>query len=220
MSLTPYSPTNPNRGPDFKRPLFALALVVLVAGGIFLLAQALGVKPGEQIAAFPTPTTAALATPPRGQCLGGPQLPTTTATPLPTQASAQATQPPAPGVTATPLSPAMRSLQTLSNAIVPARDPYALASRLPLGGKTDLPRTTERPAGDYQVGHRDVFNISDIQNRNYYTITATIRKVTDHAYWYVANRETVDAAALERLASAFEDKIYPTNRAVFGSEWT
>jgi hypothetical protein len=44
--------------------------------------------------------------------------------------------------------------------------------------------------------------------------------VTDHAYWYVADREAVDEAALDRLSAAFEDRIYPNDRAVFGSEWT
>jgi hypothetical protein len=103
---------------------------------------------------------------------------------------------------------------------VPPRDPYALTARLKHKDGKPIPRTTDRPPANYEVGHKDTFNISDIENRNYYSATATVRNVTEHAYWYVQDGEPVDAEALERLAAAFENKIYPTNRALFGSEWT
>jgi hypothetical protein len=216
MSMQPWQPSlrpEPTR-PDFRRPLLALVLLLVVAVGIVLLAQSFGV--GKPAGGSPSPTAAAAATPQRGQGLGGPQPPTATRSAA--HSAAQATD--TPGVAVTPLSPAMLSLRALNETIVPPRDPYSLASRLRLKGETGLPHTTDRPPGDYAVGHRDVFNISDIQNRNYYTITATVRKVTDHAYWYMADREPVDQAALGRLAAAFESTIYPGDRAVFGSEWT
>jgi hypothetical protein len=103
---------------------------------------------------------------------------------------------------------------------VPARDPYALTARLKLKSADNLPRTTGRAPGNFQTGHTDQFNISDVESRNYYTVSATIREVTAHAYWYVQDDLPVNTPALQRLAQVFEDEIYPTDRALFGSEWT
>src|SRR5439155_26171711 len=124
--------------------------------------------------------------------------------------------------TATPVDPALASLRKLDSVKVPARDPYALAARLKFKDGRQLERTSGKPPGNYQVGHKDTFNVSDIENRNYYTITATVRKVTEHAYWYAQDGRPLGPdgqAALNNLANTFESQIYPTDRALFGSEW-
>jgi immune inhibitor A len=51
-------------------------------------------------------------------------------------------------------------------------------------------------------------------------ITATLRILTDHAKWWVQDDITVDLAALRQNASFFESNIYPTDRRLYGSEWS
>ncbi len=62
--------------------------------------------------------------------------------------------------------------------------------------------------------------MSDLPNKRYYTVTATIRDVTAHAYWYTQDGRQFDQAALQRAASTFESQIYPTDHRLFGSEWS
>ncbi len=226
--------SNSPRRRDSRRILLLAALLVLVLAGIAALAFSYG-RSRETLPSVQEPPTqiaqAPASSPQRGQGVGGPQqltaTPTATFTPLPsgtpvtTGTASTDTASPMPSFTLTPLPPALNSLEKLETATVPARDPYALAARLTLKVPvSQLPRTSSSPAGNYQVGHKDVFNISDVESRNYYTVTATIRKVTDHAYWYVQNGQSYDSAALNRLAQTFETKIYPTDRLIFGSEWT
>lgn len=103
---------------------------------------------------------------------------------------------------------------------MPYRDLYSIANRLKLKSTTPIPRTTNQPPGDYKVGDSSIFYISDILAKRYYTITATVKQVTDHAYWYVQNEQPLNQDALAQAASTFESKIYPTDRSLFGSEWT
>jgi hypothetical protein len=88
--------------------------------------------------------------------------------------------------------------------------------------KTDdpLPNTTGRPPGNYEVGHAETFFINDIMGKRYYTVTAQVAVVTEHAYWYVQHGRSPDLAALREVARRFDESIYPTNRRLFGTEWT
>jgi hypothetical protein len=88
--------------------------------------------------------------------------------------------------------------------------------------KTTDPISTTVPAPDstYEVGRVDSFYIADLPSKSYFTVTATIRQVTDHVYWYAQDNRPVDLNALKRAASTFESSIYPTDRRLFGSEWT
>jgi immune inhibitor A len=115
---------------------------------------------------------------------------------------------------------AEQSALTLDAAKVPPRDLYAINARLRLKSDAPLPRTTGKAPGNYKTGHSDVFHMSDIVQKYYYTVTATIREVTEHAYWYVQDGQNVDEKAIKRTAKDFEENIYPTNRTLFGSEWT
>ena len=72
----------------------------------------------------------------------------------------------------------------------------------------------------YEIGDQTSFWIGDQVNRTYFSITATLRYATPHLYMWVQDGLEVDQAALERSAREFEEKIYPTNRRIFGSEWT
>ena len=114
---------------------------------------------------------------------------------------------------------ALRTLNTLRQTQVQPRDLYSIVARLKAGSRTPIPRTTGKPPGNYEVGHRDAFFVHDIAARNYYSITARVHLVTDNVYWYVQEGEGVDESALREAAEQFERRIYPTNTRVFGSEW-
>jgi hypothetical protein len=114
---------------------------------------------------------------------------------------------------------ALRTLDKLNNIDVPPRDLPALVARLKLRSKTPLPLITDKKPGEYKVGHAEPFFLHDIAAKNYYSITAKVEIVSEHAYWYVAEGERVDRAALQDAAELFEAKIYPTNARVFGTEW-
>lgn len=233
MSLPQQRSTRRQR--NLSRALFVLVIILLVVGGLYLLAVNYG-RPTDRgaNASLPPPTftpTAAIAaiTPQRSGGLNEPLpptlSPTATQAPAPTSTLVpSSTTTPTPAATstptATPLPPAEASLKTLDQAKVPLRDLYSIAARIKLKTTQPLARTTDRPAANYQVGRSDVFYMSDIIAKRYYTVTATVRQVTDHVYWYVQNGRPVDAPALKRAADLFENAIYPTDRRLFGSEWT
>src|SRR5690606_36228842 len=51
-------------------------------------------------------------------------------------------------------------------------------------------------------------------------VTATLRYVTPHVYFWVQNGVSVDEDEVAALGEQFENKIYPTTREFFGSEWS
>ncbi|MFL5735596.1 MAG: hypothetical protein ACJ78Q_20760, partial [Chloroflexia bacterium] len=177
MSLTPWQPEPPPSRRDFKQPILALLLLVVVAGGLWALGlvyeQQAGRRPEQASpttqASRPTPPvqpTAQPTEPQRAPGLGGPQPPAATDSPVPPSPIREEDTPTAthtPTHTPTPADPALASLQTLDASTVPARDPYALAARLKFKDGRQIERTSANPPGNYQVGRKDVFNVSDIQ---------------------------------------------------------
>jgi len=211
--------------------LIALIILVIAIAGLALLGLnylRTANNPGP-VAALATPTVAAEATaggtsvavvPPTVGRSGGLQEPEQRGV-TPTQPRAATSPAIAPHASPTPtLSPAESALQVLQADNVPARDLYSIAARLKFKSTDPIPHTTGRPAGNYAVGHSDTFFISDLPNKRYYTVTATIRDVTDHAYWYTQDGRGVDKAALQQAANTFESKIYPTDHRLFGTEWS
>lgn len=189
--------------------------------GLYLLGVNYGraVSPAQPIV-FASPTSSVVAV---SQGVNGTATPQLTATALPIEA-APATRSPGVEARATTTSqtekPAEATIRTLDEVGVPARDLYALTARLKNKSAAPIPRTTDRLAGNYQVGQSEVFYMNDVAGRRYYTVTATVREVSEHAYWYAQNDSSVDEAALKRVVNAFEKNIYPKNRTLFGSEWT
>jgi len=72
----------------------------------------------------------------------------------------------------------------------------------------------------YDLGDQERFWVGNSDTSEQYQITATLRAMTPHLYMWVEDEYPVDQAALERSAQRFEEETYPTNRALFGSEWT
>ncbi len=170
-----------------------IALGILVLIGLLLVWQ----RPWKRAAdAIPSPAAVALATATGSATLATParQALTIAPTPLPL-------------------------LTRLAQTDIPARDPYELAARL-RGVPTPIPRVVNPSSPSYEVGDEAIFWLSDLDANRQYTITATLRHISPHLYMWVQNGESVSDGALALSAQEFEERIYPTNRRYFGSEWT
>ncbi|MBN2386039.1 MAG: immune inhibitor A [Anaerolineales bacterium] len=132
--------------------------------------------------------------------------------PFPTSvvpATADPLQPPTPTL-ATSLH-GEDTLAALWQVDLPAFDPYDFAQRYEGKSYAEAlpPVTTIR-----QVGERDAFWVT------YGAETpATLRNVTEHAYFWVQDGVSYDHNALLALGETFESTIYPRTRDIFGSEW-
>lgn len=114
--------------------------------------------------------------------------------------------------------PLEQTAAALAGTYAPPRDLVSLTLRLKLGGNGNVPQVVNGVPPSYTVGTRHEFNVANVTNRNYFTVTATVRYVTPHAYWYVRDGLSVSMSALRASADRFEAKIYPKNRQVFGHE--
>ncbi len=110
------------------------------------------------------------------------------------------------------------TLEALANTIVPVNDPRELARRLE--GKGPIPETVAEVAAPLELGAREQFWVSDVDTDENFQIEATLEYITDHLYFWVQDGIRFDQDELASLAETFETRIYPTNRAFFGSEWT
>lgn len=110
------------------------------------------------------------------------------------------------------------TLFTLENAEVPINDRTDLAQRLL--GVSEVPETLPDLEAPHQVGDKKSFWVTDTSTDVNFQTQATLRYVTNHAYFWIGDNVRYDESDLEALAQAFENQIYPTTRAFFGSEWT
>lgn len=114
---------------------------------------------------------------------------------------------------------AEQTASTLSRVDAPGRDLIAITRRLKLRNPSaSIPLVVNATPPNYTLGTRQKFYVADIVNKNYYTINATIKEVTPHAYWYVKDGYAIDLAALKASARVFEERIYVNDRRVFGPE--
>ncbi len=151
------------------------------------------------------------------QNTGIPTNPFTQATHLPQPSATVAPEASAtPEPQATPDSAAFQTLSDLDAANVPIGDPVDLIGRLE--GVHNIPQTLPFP-GIFKVGDQQKFWVSDNDTSVNRQATATLQYVTDHAYFWVENGITFNQQDLADLANTFNDKIYPTDREFFGSEW-
>ena len=109
-----------------------------------------------------------------------------------------------------------------------------LAKTLPYANGFELTRTVRGRSGqpangfeavrttppDESVGSTNAFWTYDFAAKKNVKTTATLRLLTDHAKWWVANDASVDLNSLRTTATNFEGKIYPTDRRLFGEEWS
>lgn len=143
-----------------------------------------------------------------------PSMPITSDPFLPVEDLGTAT--PAPEVT----RPAVESINTdtlsiLQAAVVPENDPYQLACEL--SGICDVPKTVQGKS--YKLGDQEKFWISNSDTAEHSQINTTLMYETPHSYFWVEEGTNVNENDMKKLMDTFENKIYPTDREFFGSEW-
>src|SRR5439155_1207822 len=149
-------------------------------------------------------------------------LPPQTRTDRSPSPSASATSPAstAPGASVAPLASDM-SASLLSKSL-PEADIFDLTRRM--RGRDGQPAAQFQPVRTTplveNVGTQVPFWTYDFAAKKPIRITATLRVVTDHAKWWVQNDVQVDVDQLGASASSFENKVYPTDRRLYGSEWS
>ncbi len=131
---------------------------------------------------------------------------------------------PPPAPTPDPRAPLPASLDmtdTLARTALPPNDVFALTRRLRGRDGTPGPwqpvRTT---VPDRQVGEKDSFFYYNFKTKKNERVTAVLRHRSAHAYWYVQEDIPVDPARLAQTALDFEGRIYPTDRSIYGEEWS
>jgi hypothetical protein len=103
---------------------------------------------------------------------------------------------------------------------IPDRDLIDLATRF-----RGLPEGSERIASevpfDYGIGQAEEFLVFDLSDEpDVVSVIATLRHVTDHAYFFVQSDRRVSQDTIETIGSDFETLVYPTVTEAFGQEWT
>ena len=68
-----------------------------------------------------------------------------------------------------------------------------------------------------EVGDQASFNTYNLEHNCNEKIKATCKKIGKHCYIYVQNGQKVDQKTIDKLANAFDNKIYPTDRQMFGN---
>lgn len=62
--------------------------------------------------------------------------------------------------------------------------------------------------------------MTNVNTNENFQIEATLRYITPHTYFWAESSLNVNMSDLKQLMDTFEEKIYPTDREFFGSEWT
>jgi len=196
----------------------SLLLIACVAVGViyFSLMQA---QPQVEPVAGRTPTEERHQSP-------VPLSPTVTATPAPIRDAV-------PVVTPTPVegdtpaisqlsSPSITELtteQVLANTDIPVRDRLDLARRLKLSNQP-IPAVVNPTPPTYQLGDQETFWVGESDTLRHFQVTANLRYIGPNSYWWIEDGYDVSDSDIAASAEVFENNIYPTNRAFFGSEWS
>ena len=105
---------------------------------------------------------------------------------------------------------------------IPLADEFDLVRRMK--GRDGTPSAAFQPVRSTPlveaVGSTQEFWVYDFAAKKNVRVTATLRQITDSANWWVQNEVQVDEPALARSAQTFQERIYPTDRRIFGEEWS
>ena len=111
------------------------------------------------------------------------------------------------------------ALAALLDQSVPVNNLWTLTARLVRHTARPIPRVVNHAPPDYPVGRVDSFWVLNFNTDIYARVKARLICKTAHLYLYVQDSVPVSRGPACRSSSFFERKIYPTDRAVFGSEW-
>jgi len=107
----------------------------------------------------------------------------------------------------------------LACAQISPLDPYDLARRLKhIAGP--FPQATPLSPITYSLGDRETFWLLNLDPVESFQISATLRHISPHLYMWVQDDIHVQGDALQWSAQTFEERLYPTVRRCFGSEWS
>jgi hypothetical protein len=110
------------------------------------------------------------------------------------------------------------TLKLLEQVVVPDSNLAELACRFK--GVCNIPPTLAPPAEPYSVGAQQTFWALNQDSNSYFQVHATLRYATPHVYFWIEDDANYNQQDVKDLVDAFENKIYPTDRQFFGSEWT
>ena len=141
--------------------------------------------------------------------------------PGPTPASPSATASATASPTATGVAAGDMTTALLAKPI-PEADAFALVRAVK--GRSGTPAAPFQPVRTSppveEVGSTASFWVYDFQAKRNVQVSAALRVITASAKWWVQSEVTVDPAALQASAQTFEERIYPTDRRIFGEEWS
>ena len=98
----------------------------------------------------------------------------------------------------------------------PSRDLAELAQRLRPASDGPGPGTAVKRPASFQEGRRDDFFVTNSVDRSVHTINATLKMVSDHAYWYVDDSLDLSTESVRKAARAYESDIRPVLDRYFG----
>jgi len=110
------------------------------------------------------------------------------------------------------------TLHLLETTIVPKNDLLSIACRLL--SKCNVQATLAPPSAPLQIGDQEKFWVLDMDTNENSQVTATLRSITPHVYFWIESGVDYDVNDLTQLVDTFENEIYPTTREFFGSEWS
>ena len=112
----------------------------------------------------------------------------------------------------------LTTLDILNQTEIPINDPLETAKRLE--GITDASVLKSGIQEIFNVGYTRNFWKLDVDSNKYIQTEAKLEYITPHLYFWVERGIEFNADDLINLAEEFERKIYPTDREIFGSEWS
>lgn len=80
-------------------------------------------------------------------------------------------------------------------------------------------RTQQADSKPYEVGDSETFWTKNIVENKFERTKAVVKAVGKHCYIFLEEGKNISAAAIEKVRKNFDEIIYPTNTANFGSEW-
>lgn len=110
------------------------------------------------------------------------------------------------------------TLWVLNNSPIPENDPRDLA--MLFLGLSDVPELVPDLNAPYDIGDMQDFWIIDTAENINSQVQAVLRYETPHMYFWIQDGVRYKEDELKAIAETFEQDIYPTTRAFFGSEWS
>jgi immune inhibitor A len=110
------------------------------------------------------------------------------------------------------------TIQALDQSVVPENDVYALACRLQ--DKCNIPNALPAPAAPLTIGTTQKFWLINADTNENFQIDATLLYITPLTYFWAEKGVDVKDDEMKALMDTFDQKIIPTDREFFGSEWT